>query len=247
MDDLQHEKEQIEQMRAWWSEYGNYVIGGIVLGALGLFGWNTIQTQKIEQQSAASTLYTDLTEAIVAEDVDGSAALVEQLRADHADSAYATQAHLAIARLYMDQNRDEDAANTLRAVLDGTAGEEFKYVARVRLAKILLYQDKPEEALALLEGFEEGAFAARVAEALGDAYVALGRVEDARSAYQRAMAEQAGAATVDQGFVGLKLLDLPLPEASASVEADIPDEQLPTNEAPADEEPGSDAAAEEGE
>ena len=31
MDDLS-EKEQIEQMRAWWSEYGNYVIGGIVVG-----------------------------------------------------------------------------------------------------------------------------------------------------------------------------------------------------------------------
>ncbi|MDX1509304.1 MAG: tetratricopeptide repeat protein, partial [Woeseiaceae bacterium] len=234
MDDLQHEKEQIEQMRAWWSEYGNYVIGGIVLGGLGLFGWNTIQTQKIEQQSAASALYTDLTDTIVAEDVAASAAIVEQLQNEHAESPYATQARIAIARLYMDQNRDEDAANALRAVLDGNAGEEFKYVARLRLAKILLYQDKPDAALALLEGYEEGAFAARIAEALGDAYVALDRVEDARAAYQRAMAEQAGAATVDQGFVGLKLLDLPLPEVSASVEADIPDDQLPTNEAPVD-------------
>ena len=82
---------------------------------------------------------------------------------------------------------------------------------------------------------------------LGDSYVALGRTEDARSAYQRAMAEQSGAATVDQGFVGLKLLDLPMPGVSASVEADIPDEQLPTNEAPAEEVPETEAVTEEGE
>ena len=31
MDDLQHEKEQIEEIRAWWAEYGRYVIAGVVI------------------------------------------------------------------------------------------------------------------------------------------------------------------------------------------------------------------------
>ena len=38
MDDLLSEKEQLEQFRGWWSEYGAYVIGGIVIGAGLLFG-----------------------------------------------------------------------------------------------------------------------------------------------------------------------------------------------------------------
>ena len=38
MDDLLSEKEQIEKMQTWWSDYGLYVIGGVVLGAAILFG-----------------------------------------------------------------------------------------------------------------------------------------------------------------------------------------------------------------
>jgi predicted negative regulator of RcsB-dependent stress response len=47
VDDLLSEKEQIEQMRSWWSEYGNYVIGGIVIGAGLLFGINQYQASKL--------------------------------------------------------------------------------------------------------------------------------------------------------------------------------------------------------
>jgi predicted negative regulator of RcsB-dependent stress response len=34
------EKEQLEEMRAWWSENGRFVMGGVVLGVAIIFGWN---------------------------------------------------------------------------------------------------------------------------------------------------------------------------------------------------------------
>ena len=42
MDDLTSEKEQIEQIRAWWAQYGGYVIGGIGLGVALLVGISTL-------------------------------------------------------------------------------------------------------------------------------------------------------------------------------------------------------------
>jgi predicted negative regulator of RcsB-dependent stress response len=57
VDDLQSEKEQIEEMRQWWSENGRYVIGGIVIGAGLLFGWNSYQSNKLVAQSEASALF----------------------------------------------------------------------------------------------------------------------------------------------------------------------------------------------
>lgn len=210
MDDLLSEKEQIEQMRTWWSEYGNYVIGGIVLGAMALFGINHVRTSEIKAQQAASILYDDLTNFVV----DGNAAeaevIVATLSADFGDSNYAAQSKLAMARLYMDKNRDQDAADVLAGLLTENVKTEFKQVGRIRLAKVFLYQDKAAEVVEMFEGQEEGAFAARIAEVLGDAYVALDRGADARDAYQRALAESGGGATVDQQFVQLKLLDLPL-------------------------------------
>jgi predicted negative regulator of RcsB-dependent stress response len=210
VDDLLSEKEQIDKMRAWWSVYGNYVIGGVVLGALILFGINQMNNTRIAAQEEASNLYQQLTDEVVAADVAAAEALDAELSTKFADSAYAAQAKLALARLYMDQNRDQDAADALAGVVAMPGNDAFKLIARARLAKIMLYQDKAEEVLAMLEGETEGAFASRYAEILGDAYVALGRTDDAREAYQRALGESRQAATVDQQFVQLKLLDLPL-------------------------------------
>ena len=223
MDDLLSEKEQIEQMRTWWSEYGNYVISGVVLGAIVLFSINYVQTSRVNAQNAASMLYDDLTNHVVDGNVDEAEAIVAQFVLDYADSNYAVQSRLAMARLYMDKNRDQDAANILRKLVASDVSEEFKQVGRIRLAKILLYQDKPSEVVDLISGHEDGAFAARHAEGLGDAYVALGRVADARAAYQRALAEDGGRATVDQRFVQLKLLDLPIEVFAGSDESDSGD------------------------
>ncbi len=233
MDDLQSEKEQIEEMRAWWSEYGNYVLGGIAIAVIGLFGFNQYRNSTLESQYQASGLYEQLANLVVDGDVDEAEVIIGQLTTDFGDSAYAIQGRLAMSRLYMDQNRDEDAAAELRDLLAGVAAEEFKHVARLRLAKVLLYQDKAQEAVDLLEPHEgENAFAQRYADTLGDAYVALDRVVDARAAYQRALIESGTGATVDQNFVRLKLLDLPVDAVAVEAPAEAADEPA---DAPVDE------------
>jgi len=226
VDDLLSEKEQLEKMRTWWSDYGNYVIGGVVLGALALFGIDYYRDAEREAAYEASALYDDLTDRVVDGDVDDAEAIAGRLESDFGDTNYAAQARLAMARLYMDQNRDEDAAETLRGLLAMDIGEEFRHVARIRLAKVLLYQDKAQEAADLVSDVGDNAFAQRYAEVLGDAYVALDRPGDARGAYQRALFETGSGATVDQNFVQLKLLDLPVDTGQDSA-GDMPSEEAP--------------------
>lgn len=223
MDELLSEKEQIERMRSWWSEYGAYVVGGVVLGAAILFGFNYYQSSQVQAEVAASVLYDNLTEQVVGGDLEAAEATARELSDKHAGSSYAAQSHLAMARLYMDKNRDLDAAASLRGLLDMDGYEAFKSIARLRLARVLLYQDQPEEVLTLLEGQGTDAFAARYAEVRGDAYVALGRFNEARSAYEAALMEQLP--VVDQALVQLKLLDLP--EDDAQVSVPLPGETAP--------------------
>lgn len=222
MDDLLSEKEQIDQMRVWWSEYGSYVIGGVVLGAAILFGWNYVQKTERDAKYAASALYDDLANVVVDANVEEAEAIAGQLAVDYPDSNYAAQARFALARLYMDENRDQDSADILREVIASNTSDEFKKIAEIRLAKILLYQDKADEVVALLADTEEGAFAARAAEIMGDAYVVMGQTANAREAYQRALAESGNAATVNQQFVQFKLLDLPV-ETIVDLVPELPD------------------------
>jgi len=216
VDDLLSEKEQIEQLRSWWSEYGGYVIGGLGLGIAILVGLNYYTSARLDAQLKGSVLYESLTQHVVSGDLDEAAAVADELAIDYAKTSYAAQAQLAMARLYMDKNRDQDAADALSQVIASDADEEVKLVARARLARILLYQNKAQDVVDLLEGQPSESFAAVYQELLGDAYHALGRIEDAQAAYQNVMLDPLSAQTVDQQLVQWKALDLP--ETSAPVD-----------------------------
>ena len=213
MDDLQSEKEQLEEIRAWWAEYGRYVIAGVVLAVGLLFGYNQFQNSRLEAQVAASELYESLTVAVSDGNLEDAETIADELVTDYANTAYAHQSRLAMARLYMDKNRDEDAAEALRELVAMRGNRELRHIGRLRLARVLLYQDKAGEVVDLLAEQDEPAFNGLYAEALGDAYAALGRVEEASEAYQRALADTTQ--TVNRGLVQMKLVDLP--EASAEV------------------------------
>ena len=218
MDDLTSEKEQIEQIRAWWAQYGGYVIGGIGLGVALLVGYNYWQSSKLEAQLQGSALYESLTEHVVTGNLDRAELVAAEIGTDYAGTTYAAQSKLALARLYMDKNRDQDAADTLSEVLDSDADEAVKLVARARLARVLLYQGKAQEVVDLLEGQTSAAFAAIFNEILGDAYQQLGRIEDAQAAYQSVLLDPVSQVTVDQQLVQWKAADLPSASEPAMVE-----------------------------
>jgi predicted negative regulator of RcsB-dependent stress response len=224
VDDLLSEKEQIDQIRSWWSEYGGYVIGGLGLGIAILAGWNYYQGSKLDAQLEGSVLYESLADHVVSGSLEAAEEVADQLATDYAETSYAAQAQMAMARMYMDKNRDADAADALSGVIDSDADEEVKLIARARLARVLLYQGKPQEVVDLLEGQSSAAFAAIYNELLGDAYHELGRIEDAQIAYQNVMLDPLVQSTVDQRLVQWKALDLPEASAEAAVESEEPAE-----------------------
>ncbi len=239
MDDLQSEKEQIEEMRAWWSEYGKVVIAGVVIAIAGLIGFNQYNASKLETQVAASELYETLVGHVVDGDLDGAEFVADDLVANYADTAYAAQSKLALARLYMDQNRDQDAADTLRELLAMSADEGLQNIGRLRLANVLLYQDKAQEVVDLFEGFDVPSFAALKNEVLGDAYAVLGEYEQAADAYNRALTDPSPSPTVDPALVQMKLIDLPEVVVAEAEQQEQPAETESVAEPETSEEPES--------
>jgi predicted negative regulator of RcsB-dependent stress response len=224
VDDLLSEKEQIEQIRTWWSEYGGYVIGGLGLGIAVLAGYNFYENSRIEAQTGGSAAYETLIGHVASGDLDEAEAVADSIETEYADTVYAAQARLAMARMFMEKNRDQDAADVLRELLDSDAETAIKHVARTRLARILLYQDDAQGVVDLLEGQESEAFAATWNELLGDAYRELGRIADAQAAYQKVLLDPMAQATVNQQLVQWKVLDLPEQQTGASEPApsDVP-------------------------
>ena len=94
MDDLLSEKEQIDQFRSWWSEYGAYVIGGIVIGAGLLFGANRYQANQLQAQLEASAAYETLVVQVVDGDLDAAEATAYEMQNSYAETSYAGQSGL---------------------------------------------------------------------------------------------------------------------------------------------------------
>ena len=220
MEDLS-EKEQLDAMRAWWAENGSYVMGGIAVGIIVIFGWNRWQTGIADTEIAASTLFEDVMEAAALNLSDNAEGPAESLFSQYPDTPYAAQARLAMARLYMDSGRDQDAADVLQPLTEMPPDNELSLVGRFRMTQILLYQEKAQEVIDLVKDLPETGFSARFNEALGDAYFMLGQYSDAETAYLAAMNDDLLAPTVDRMLLQLKINDLPAPDEAAAVDAVI--------------------------
>lgn len=210
MDENITEKEQLEKLRKWWDENGNFVVAGLVLGAVILFGWNYYKKHRINQAENASALHEALMEAIDADDPVAAQAAATQLQSAYGRTAYARQAPLALAKLHAEAGDLDAAAEALRKVVD--SGGDVAEVARLRLARLHVAAGRPQEALDLLAGQAGEHFGPLYDEVRGDAHAALGDRAAAQSAYQSAL-DAAGTA-LDRGYVQMKLDSLGLAQAS---------------------------------
>lgn len=207
MDEQLTDQQQAERLRNWLGEHIWYLLGGLVLGLAGLFGWRQWEAQRFAEAEQASALYAEMLEAVRVDRDSRAGELADQIVSEHGSSPYADQARLAMARVKLEQGQPEEAVRYLRETMDRSSSEVMAHIARQRLARVLMQQEQPEEALRLLEVAEKSAFAARYHELRGDALYALNRLDEARREYEAAL-QGVENGMVDQGFVQAKLNEL---------------------------------------
>lgn len=184
------EEEQIAQIKEWWQRNGKPLLLGGALALVIVFGWQAWQKHQAEQSQTSSLLYQQLIEAALlpSEQVDAQqvASLVTELKKINASNAYTQYGQLLAAKVAVDNNQLDDAALELKAVLDKPANDTLAELARQRLARVLLAQEKAEHALQLLDTKVQPAYAATREELRGDILVALQRPAEAKQAYLQA-------------------------------------------------------------
>jgi predicted negative regulator of RcsB-dependent stress response len=214
VDEYLSEKEQLEQIRAWWRDNQWYLIGGVALGAALLLGWSQYQGYRQGRIQAASALYDEFSVAVLDRAEVRAAELLTELRTDFASSPYTDQAGLLMASLDLDQQKTEDALQELQHVLDTTSDEELALVVRLRLARLLVHLGRYDEALMNLDAVEPGRFAARYSELRGDIFSAQGDPDRARTAYLEAFNADFSD-VLDRNLLQMKIDDLPATEDGA--------------------------------
>jgi predicted negative regulator of RcsB-dependent stress response len=181
------EQEQLAELKAWWKQYGNLVLLTIIAGALAVAGWNGWRWYQSSQAAQASALYDTLAKAVGAGDAkalrDAGGALTE----GYPRTLYASMGALAAARFHFDRNELKSAKAQLQWVLERSPSEEYREIARLRLAHVLLDEKAYDEALKLLEAKPLEAYGAQVAALRGDVLAAMDRRDEAKAAYRLAL------------------------------------------------------------
>ncbi|MGF1644075.1 MAG: YfgM family protein [Thiotrichales bacterium] len=181
------DEEQAEVIRKWWAENGRFLIAGVVLGIALLVGWNQWKAYQERTAQAASWQYQQLERAVSNRAFDQVASLGASLRAEYAGSAYATLGALLQAKALTQQGQLDAAAEQLRWASTNGKTLELRELSRLRLAQVLTADGKAEEALTLLQGDWPSGYTSLLEEYRGDALRKLGRIDEARAAYDRAL------------------------------------------------------------
>lgn len=203
MDEYLSEKEQLERIKQWWNEYGWFLLGGAALAALGLFGWNQYEAYRNSRSEQASMLYAQLQQAVQDDRDDQRAELLSRLREEFPRSPYTHQAALLVAGELVVREPARAEAE-LRLAMNEASDEELALIARIRLARLLAYRERYDEALELLEVGSPGQFEATIASIQGDIHMDLGNTAEARDAYSRALTAP-GSQSLDRNLLQMKL------------------------------------------
>lgn len=183
--DLQ-EQEQLDALKSFWKQYGNLVTWVLVLVLGAYAGWNAWNYWQRKQALNASAMYDALDQAAQAGDADKTGRIFADLKERFPGTAYAGQGGLEAAKVQFDKGQFDAAKASLGWVADKASEDEYRTIARLRLAGVLAQEKKFDEALKQLDAAKAPDFEALVADRRGDVLMAAGRKDEARTAYQQA-------------------------------------------------------------
>ncbi|HEY4090302.1 MAG TPA: tetratricopeptide repeat protein [Luteibacter sp.] len=205
--DVYDDYEQGERVQQWLRKNGVSILVGIALGLALIFGWQQWKSHRAGHEQAAAGEYSALQAAAATNKTSESDVRTETLMKEYSDTAWAVFAASERAQRSVMAGQFDKAAGDLDWAQAHAKDDTLKSLVSLRFAQLKYAQGKPQEALTALDSFPGKGFSASTQELRGDVLVKLGRQDDARKAYQAAIAAM-GDSAPQRGVVQTKLDDL---------------------------------------
>ncbi|MFD1556461.1 YfgM family protein [Paraburkholderia silviterrae] len=181
------EQESIESFKAWWTQWGNITTWIVLIVLLALAAWNGWNFWQRRQAAEAAVLYDQVQQA----SAGGDKAQLTRIATDMEDrfgrTAYAQMTALGVGKALYMAGDTAGAKAQLQWAADHAKDEEFRQIAKIRLASVLLDEKAYDQGLALIPQPDTGPFKGIVADGRGDLLAAAGKRDDARTAYKLAL------------------------------------------------------------
>lgn len=199
------EQEQIEQLKAFWGQYGNAISWALILIFAAFAGWNGYQYWQRNQSAQASALYDEVERMAATGDIATTQRAFEEMKTRYPGSVYAQQAALLVAKTGIALNKSDEAKVALRWAGDQGKDTAYSAIARLRLSSVLMDSKEWDEALKVLQSDPvDTEYLAAFHDRRGDVLSAKGDNGAAIESYKKAFASSAEKPEI-QRLVRIKL------------------------------------------
>ena len=185
------EHEQGERARKWLQKNGASLVTGILLGFAAIAGWQWWNAQGEKHLVEAAEQFGRLEVAISEDRNDQAEAIYTVLLEQFSDTPYVT---LAAAIRAADRGEVNELAEALKLLEDGL--KPSSQLISLRIAKLHLQLESPDQALLALERVTAPAYEGLREELRGDAYRVKNDLPASREAYEKALAKLDAASPV---------------------------------------------------
>lgn len=184
-EDLEQE-EQLAALKAFWATNRKWITSILVIlvaVSVSITSWKFYKENRLLK---ASKLLSSVEEAVENQRIDDAILMTNELSKNYSSYLQRGLAGLILAKALVFDDRREEAELQLKQLLN--TGSGVSWIARVRLAGLMLDMNKPADALKVLpEGEIPANWTGIVSDRRGDVLMALGKKVQARNAWIKAL------------------------------------------------------------
>lgn len=196
-DDFEQEKLVKDWIKANWLT----IVSGIVLGLGGVVGINYWKASEQQKRYQVANQYQSFTEVMELSELDEAQSILSKMESDSGSSFYTYEAHLLLAKEYVEKDELDKAAVELSSVIDSKPDQLMTEFVKLRLARVYNAMGKNDDALSLMNTISIEEFSSIANEIKGDAYIATGEIEKASTSFKEAIAN-------GEGYSGKKNIEM---------------------------------------
>lgn len=190
------EQEQIELLKNWIKQYSLVILAGVLIAIVAMSAWRFWDQRQNKTLDHASSVYDEMLTMRAQNEPGEMIIQTKKLFSHYEKTTYGKMAALMLARTAAVKSNYTEAEKQLQWVIDNTKVPALRQIARLRLARLLITQGKPDDSLSLLKKVDDKSFSGLIDEVRGDAYLAKNDTTHAREAYQLAITELPNAEVV---------------------------------------------------
>lgn len=196
MTDYLTEQEQVEILKNWIKQYSLFIIAGIVIGLVAVTGWRYWQQRQAKIISQASSIYDEMVMGRNQNDSNATVVHAQKLFTLYPRTVYSQMAAFMLARSAVVKKDYPAAEKHLHWVINHSSIPSFRQIARLRLARLMIAENKPQEGINILNKIEDKSFNGLIDEIKGDAYLAMKNISMARQSYKDALTKLPNAESI---------------------------------------------------